>query len=139
MRHRPGPNPTPLLETADVILVIDALAPWSPAQGEPPPNCQVIQLGVDPLQSRFGVRNFRSDLSLPGEVGPALLALKAALDQHLPIHKDRNAKRAEVIAERNRANQAERVAAAEAVGRFHRPDPSPGESAGLHRGVLAAR
>ncbi len=41
-RMAAGPDPTPLLETADVILVIDALAPWSPAQGEPHPDCKVI-------------------------------------------------------------------------------------------------
>ncbi len=110
-----GPDPLPLLEKADVILVIDSLAPWAPDAGEPHPDCKVIQLGADPLHGRCPVRNFRSDLSLPGEVGPALLALASALEGYADEYRDRNGKRAEAIAKINAVNQASRIASAEST------------------------
>lgn len=106
-----GPDPKPLLEKADVILVIDSLAPWCPNTGEPTDACQVIQMGPEPLQPRSGVRNFRSDLSLPGETAPVLLALKDALDALKADKEDRNTARRKIIAQENSKNQAERFGA----------------------------
>jgi acetolactate synthase-1/2/3 large subunit len=109
-----GPDPRPILEKADVILVIDSLAPWAPGDIEPREETRVIQLGPDPLHSRFGVRNFRSDLSLTGEVGPTILALKKVLDQRFTGRKARNEKRAQVIAKTNATSRAARIARAKA-------------------------
>jgi acetolactate synthase-1/2/3 large subunit len=107
-----GPDPRPLLETADVILVLDALAPWAPNDGDPRPDAHVIQLGPDPLQARTPVRNFRSDLSLPGDVAPTLLALKEALDRRLSGRKARNEKRAQAVAKVNAGDRERRLARA---------------------------
>ena len=107
-----GPDPAPLLSDADVVLVIDALAPWSPSVSEPAPDCKVIQLGADPLQSRFGARNFRADLCLPGETAQALLALKAALDHKLKKYSGRNSQRADKIAKEFATDRAARQALA---------------------------
>ncbi|SDI38608.1 thiamine pyrophosphate-requiring protein [Salipiger marinus] len=68
-----------LLEEADVVLVINSLAPWWPDRVSLRPDCKVIQLGPDPLFSRTPVRNFRADLVLPGETGPTILALIGAM------------------------------------------------------------
>lgn len=68
-----------LLAEADVILVINSLAPWWPDKVQPRPDCKVIHLGPDPLFSRTPVRNFRADVTLAGETGPALMALMAAM------------------------------------------------------------
>lgn len=75
-----GPDPRPLLEQADAILVIDALAPWSPAQHEPRPECRIVHLGQDPLYGRFPVRHFRSDISIACDVGNGIVALRAAME-----------------------------------------------------------
>ena len=64
-----GPDPAPLLAEADVVVVLDALAPWAPDQHGPAPEARVIQIGQDPLFSQTPIRNFRSDLSLPGDLG----------------------------------------------------------------------
>jgi acetolactate synthase I/II/III large subunit len=109
-----GPDAKDLLETADVVLVINALAPWAPGVCEPREEAQVIQLGPDPLQSRTGVRNFRSDLSLTGEVAPAILALKAALDTRLSTRRTRNEKRTKAVARTNAKDRAARIARAQA-------------------------
>jgi len=99
------PAPESLLEKADVILVIDALAPWSPNALEPCDDCQVIQLAVDPLFSQTPVRNFRSDLSLPGEIGPSILALKSELGSLISSHVERNEKRRKAVAQHNAASR----------------------------------
>lgn len=111
-----GPDPAPLLEDADVVLVIDALAPWGPSSAEPKPDCAVIHLGQDPLQARFPVRNFRSDLCLAGDVTPGILALAEAMELLHATRADRCDTRREQVVARNAADQAVRRRAA-AAGR----------------------
>ena len=77
-----GGDPEPWVSEADAILVIDALAPWSPDIHQPRADCPIIHLGPNPLYSRFPVRNFRSDLSLTGETGASLEALAATMDAY---------------------------------------------------------
>ena len=109
-----GPDPRPLLAAADAILVIDSLAPWAPDEAEPRADARVIQLGPDPLHSRFAVRNFRSDVNLMGEVAPTILAFKEALDRRLAGYRARNLERAEAVARTNAADLAERERTARA-------------------------
>jgi acetolactate synthase I/II/III large subunit len=77
-----GADPEPWIGEADAILVIDALAPWSPQIHKPKPDCRIIQMGGDPLYARFPVRNFRSDISLVGRTGALIEALEAAMSAH---------------------------------------------------------
>ncbi|MEM7378486.1 MAG: thiamine pyrophosphate-requiring protein [Pseudomonadota bacterium] len=68
--------PDTLLREADVVLVLDALAPWWPDRAAPHPDATVIQLGPDPLFARSTpMRSFRSDVTLAGDTAPTLLAL----------------------------------------------------------------
>jgi acetolactate synthase-1/2/3 large subunit len=76
-----GQDPSPWVDEADVILVIDSLAPWMPDLHEPAPECTVVHLGPNPLYSRVPVRHFRSDLSITSEVGDGLVALERALGE----------------------------------------------------------
>ncbi|WP_375550829.1 thiamine pyrophosphate-requiring protein [Rhodophyticola porphyridii] len=70
-----GPDPADLLAEADVVLVINALAPWWPDGTTLRDDATVIQLGPDPLFSRTPVRNFPADICLAGETSDALIAL----------------------------------------------------------------
>ena len=102
-----GQDPAPWVVEADVILVIDSLAPWMPDVHEPPAGCTIVHLGPNPLYSRFPVRNFRSDLAITTEVGDGLVALERAMrdlapdaDSECRTHRralvdDRNATRIE--------------------------------------------
>ncbi len=111
-----GADPAPWIADADAILVIDSLAPWSPAIHEHPADCRIIHIGQDPLYSRFPVRNFRSHVSLVGETGPAITALAAALE---PWHADRKAacdRRRESVATKTKEIRRKTLAAAEAGG-----------------------
>jgi acetolactate synthase I/II/III large subunit len=74
-----GTDPEPWLREADVVLVLDCLAPWSPAAHGLAPGCKVIQAGPDPLYSRFPVRGFQADLSLAGETADIIVGLARAM------------------------------------------------------------
>jgi acetolactate synthase-1/2/3 large subunit len=107
-------DPKPLLEKADAVLVIDALAPWSPDIHSLKPGCKVIQIGQDPLYQRSPVRYFRSDVTLAADVADGVLALKAAMDALLPEHPGKVKSRAAGVALANGKARAAMLAAAEA-------------------------
>ncbi len=98
-------NPDELLMEADVILVIDSLAPWWPDHAMPKLDASVIQLGSDPLFARSSpMRTFRSDVTLSGETGPALMELMAACERRNWDHDLIKARRARI----GNLSQAER-------------------------------
>jgi len=74
-----GYDPLPYLPEADLILVIEADAPWFPSIAAPPPETTVIQIGLDPLFSDYPLRGFASDITLAGTPRHTLRALKEAL------------------------------------------------------------
>lgn len=74
-----GVDPGPWVADADVVLVIDSLAPWAPDVHALPGDAQVIQLGPNPLYSRYPVRNFPATIPVVTETGPGLVALRDAM------------------------------------------------------------
>jgi acetolactate synthase-1/2/3 large subunit len=74
-----GYDPLPYLQETDLILVIEADAPWFPRFSAPPPETTVIQIGQDPLFSDYPLRGFASDITLSGIPRHTLRALKEAL------------------------------------------------------------
>ena len=70
-----GADPGPWLEDADLVVILNSLAPWWPDRHRPPRNARVVNIGPDPTFSRFPVRNFRSDLSIAGELSQIIPAL----------------------------------------------------------------
>ncbi|MEM8586623.1 MAG: thiamine pyrophosphate-requiring protein [Pseudomonadota bacterium] len=112
-----GGSPEPWLSEADAILVLNSLAPWSPANGEPRPDCPIIQIGPNPLHSRFPVRNFRSDLSILSETAPAVTALADALAPFADRYRQkRNARRANVAAQTDKIRDRVRARATAGAG-----------------------
>jgi acetolactate synthase I/II/III large subunit len=107
-----GSDVEPWLSEADVVLVLDGLAPWSPDVHGPKPSAKIVNLGPDPLHHRFPVRNFRSDLSITGEIGDALVRLEAMMRPQLAKRgKPIQARRA-AVAKRVDASREALVAAA---------------------------
>lgn len=97
-----GRDPAPWVAEADVILVIDSLAPWMPDVHEPTAGCKVVHLGPNPLYSRFPVRNFRSDLAITTEVGDGLVALERAMrGLALDVGSECRARRRALVDDRN--------------------------------------
>ena len=107
-------NPAKLIERAGAILVLDALAPWSPQIHRPKDGCAVIQIGQDPLSTRTPVRNFRSDLSIACDVTDGILALKAAMDELRSGEVGNRAQRRAAVAAENAQARKRTLAAAEA-------------------------
>lgn len=66
------------LDAADVILVVEADAPWYPHVKSPRPETRVIQVASDPLFSGYPIRGFPSDITLGGAPRLTLAALAAA-------------------------------------------------------------
>ena len=110
-------DPAPLLAEADLVICLDVLAPWMPEHHAPKPDAYVVQLGPNPLSIRTPIRNFRADLSIAADIGPALIALEHALAAHRPDAATRT--RSERIAARNQSEKAKALAAAT-------PDSAPG-------------
>lgn len=109
-----GGDPADWLAEADLVLVIDSLAPWSPDTHPLKPGCKVVHIGEDPLYARFPVRNFPCDLALVGDVAEFIIELAAAVSSFLPQTKMlREARRSEVAtaSSRRRATVLERAAA----------------------------
>lgn len=109
-----GMDPAPWLCDADAVLVIDCLAPWSPEIHKLREGCKVIQIGQNPLYSRFPGRNFAADLSLAGETGDVIMALADALDHHHGDHRQTCAARREKVAAINATTRKKALAAADA-------------------------
>lgn len=74
-----GADPGKYLHEADVVLVINSLAPWWPDKHKISPEAKVINIGPDPIFSKHPVRNFRSDISIAGETDLVLPALFDAM------------------------------------------------------------
>ena len=92
-----GIDPAPWLKEADLVLVLDCIAPWSPDIHKLSDGCKVIQIGQDPLYARFPVRNFRADVSLVGETADIIPELALRLQPHLASTAElREARRAKV-------------------------------------------
>lgn len=107
-------DPQPLLAEADAVLVIDALAPWSPQIHALPVDCKVIHLGQDPLYSRFPVRNFRSDISIVSDVSQAIASLKSAMQPLLESRLQEIETRRTAVSKANAQSRERRIAAARA-------------------------
>jgi acetolactate synthase-1/2/3 large subunit len=69
----------PLVQDADVILVIDADVPWFPAIAKPKDTAIVIQMGIDPFFSRYPVRGYPCDIPIVADSAVALPLLTQEL------------------------------------------------------------
>ena len=64
---------------ADAILVVDCDAPWFASRVRPKPGAKVIQLAIDPIFSRYPMRNYPCDVPIAAEPAVALPLLVKAL------------------------------------------------------------
>ncbi|MEM7301768.1 MAG: thiamine pyrophosphate-requiring protein [Pseudomonadota bacterium] len=99
--HHPmhiGGNPEPWVSDADLIICIDALAPWMPDHHVPQRDAKIVNIGPNPLFSRTPVRNFRSDLALAGDTTESILLLTKALANR-SADEDLIARRRQAVAE----------------------------------------
>jgi acetolactate synthase-1/2/3 large subunit len=117
-----GYAPGALVPEADAILVIECDVPWIPSLVSPDKDCKIIQCGLDPLFSRYPIRNFPGDITITGTTVATLAALTAALEAKPD---------AAAIERRRRWIEKERAALTsgwkatlESAARKHPPDPA---------------
>ncbi|MGH1416218.1 MAG: thiamine pyrophosphate-requiring protein [Pelagimonas sp.] len=99
-----GQDPGPWMAEADVVVVLDSLAPWWPDKHKLAECAFVIHIGPDPLFSRFPIRNFQSDLSIAGENADTIPALVAAMNK-LDRNEDMIAKRRSYVGQKAQAER----------------------------------
>ncbi len=99
-----GADPKPWLAAADVVVVLDCLAPWWPDQHTLKASAKVINIGPDPLFSRSPIRNFVSHVSIAGENATSLPMLFAAM-QDLPRDEALVAQRMEKLTAASEKNR----------------------------------
>ncbi|MEQ9346711.1 MAG: thiamine pyrophosphate-requiring protein [Thalassospira sp.] len=109
-----GMDPAPWLKDADAVVVIDCLAPWSPEIHTLRDDCKVVQVGQNPLYSRFPGRNFAADLSLCGETGDVIMMLAEAMDRRHADHEAICSERRGKVAAINAETRKKALAAADA-------------------------
>jgi acetolactate synthase-1/2/3 large subunit len=102
------------LAQADVIFLVEAVAPWHPPSAAPRDGTRVLVLGEDPLHSRLPFWGFRADLIAAGEVGPSLERLVERVRQIVPP----GSRRAKIAhwGERHERERATRRDAARSAG-----------------------
>ncbi|MCB1513150.1 MAG: acetolactate synthase, partial [Hyphomicrobiaceae bacterium] len=85
--------------------MLNSLAPWWPDKHKLADGAKVINIGPDPVFSRFPVRNFRSDLTIAGETA---LTVPALIDAMAPLKHDREtlAARRDRLAKASAKNRA---------------------------------
>jgi len=110
-----GADPSPWLEKVDLVLILDCLAPWMPDAHRPRAGARIVNMGPDPIFSRFPVRNFRSDLSIAGETAQTIPALIAAMEG-LARDEDRLSSRRAALAQASAALRDQQAAQAAAQG-----------------------
>lgn len=101
-----GVDPAGWIEEADLIIVLDSLAPWQPDKHEPSADARIVHIGSDPLFSRFPVRNFPSQLSIAGETTSTVLTLAKVLVSHHPRYFEFLLERRARVAEASAAERA---------------------------------
>ena len=94
-----GADPGAWMEKADVVVVLNCLAPWWPDKHKLANDAKVINIGPDPVFSRFPVRNFRSDLTIAGETA---LTVPTLIEAMKPLKHDKEA----LAARRDRLSKA---------------------------------
>jgi len=101
-----GFEPSPLLEEADVVLVVDALVPWLPDETGPRKDAKIIHMAPDPLFGNLPMRTFPCDIAITTSGLAGLTALDAALTEHEKAAKSRIDRRRGALAERRAAQRA---------------------------------
>ncbi len=81
-----GSMPRPLLDSADLVIVIESDVPWLPSREQPPVDARIVQIGEDPLYSRYPMRSFPSDLTITATALSVLEALEQALQSRTGKH-----------------------------------------------------
>jgi acetolactate synthase-1/2/3 large subunit len=69
----------PWVKKADLVIVLDSVIPWIPANGGPRRDAKIINISSDPLVTRYPFKEIEADLLVQGDPCAALRLLREAL------------------------------------------------------------
>ena len=118
-----GFSPDPFLPVADLILVVDCDVPWYPERAKPPSSTVVVQIGTDPLYSRYPARTFPSHLTVQGDPATVLRQLVDLLAEPLEGKEEALRSRRERLARMHEEIFAEYLSCARAASSSLPLDP----------------
>ncbi|MEL0082733.1 MAG: thiamine pyrophosphate-dependent enzyme, partial [Gammaproteobacteria bacterium] len=101
-----GFNASPLLPSADVVLLLDCIVPWYPPSAAHPQQGTVISISADPLHERAPYHGISSDLTLVGDAHAALADLLQLMPNKLRGKKRAVAARSKKIGAANQKRRA---------------------------------
>ncbi len=137
-----GSDPEGWLAAADVIIVIDSQAPWIIEESRCNDSCKVIQIGPDPLFSRYPVRGYRADINLAGETDEVFELLQEALQPLVAAKQRQVAEREKHVLNliQHAKNQREALLHANQKGAIGKPWMSYclGQLANQHQGKIVS-
>jgi acetolactate synthase-1/2/3 large subunit len=112
----------PSTRDADMLLVLDAVAPFMPGLDSPAPRARIAWIGSDPVLSRYKTMEYRADLWVPASVLETLRAVRRAVEARLDRGDlARIAERRERLQTRKRAIAEQLSREAAAAGRSSTP------------------
>jgi acetolactate synthase I/II/III large subunit len=117
LRHRmnfPSGHPLHLgfsaahyLQLADCVLIVDHDVPWVPAQGQPPSECRIIHVDIDPLKRDIPIWGLPVDLSIQADSSQAMSGLAEEVERRLaPINRVQIEARRRVVTAEHQAQRA---------------------------------
>ena len=110
-----GFDSTPYLREADVVLVIDTDVPWLPTVVSPKETACVIQLGHEPLYSRYPIRGHAIDIALAAQPRATLRLLTKEMLSYQEQSAHKIANRFETVRAEHKQQREAWGAHAEAV------------------------
>jgi acetolactate synthase-1/2/3 large subunit len=78
---------SPWLRDADLVIVLECDVPWMPASDTTAEGLTVVQVGEDPLQARYPMRGFASDVTVRSSARLFLEAMLQELDRPLGANR----------------------------------------------------
>jgi acetolactate synthase-1/2/3 large subunit len=93
--------------------VIEADVPWFPIKGRPKPGAKIIQMGIDPLFSRYPIRTFPVDVPISADPETGIRSLREALTAHSAARRKTLRERFDRLSKKHEAQKAAWKATAE--------------------------
>ncbi len=119
-----GFAPNLYLTEADVVLVIDTDVPWLPTVVSPKETACIIQLGHEPLYSRYPIRGHAADIALVAQPTATLRLLTEEMQPYQEQATQKIANRFETVRAEHKKQREAWGAEAEAVKEDKPIDPT---------------
>ena len=98
---------TRYLQQADCVLILDHDVPWVPAQGQPPSDCRIIHVDIDPLKRDIPIWGFPVDLAIQADTSQAMAGLADEVERRLsPADRTRIETRRRVVTAEHQMQRA---------------------------------